>query len=158
MLGENRPPNERKIDQLVYDLRDLNMLQFMQPNSGLNINDRGSLRFDNLPRNSKYQPDAAEQLYDMGYDVIPSLIDHIDDDTLTRSVDYWRDFAFSHRVLTVGECCGQIINTIVPTGRQFDFSSDPKPTKEAVKNWYRQIITEKNAEQDVGPRPLSIVP
>jgi hypothetical protein len=158
MLGEKRPPDETKIDQLIYDLRDLNMLQFKQPNRGLRIIGQGSLQFRNLPRNSKFQPDAAEQLFEMGYNVIPSLIDHVDDDTLTRSVDFWRDFTFSHRVLTVGDCCRQIIDTILPTGEQFDFSSDPKKAKEAMKNWYQQQITQKKAEPSIGPKGSIIRP
>ncbi len=153
MLDEKRPPNEKRLEQLVYDLRDLNMRQFVQPNSGLRIIGPGSLRFDNLPGKDNTDPDAAEQLRDLGYDAIPTLIDHIDDDTLTRSVDYWRNFTFSHRVLTVDECCGQIIDAILPTGRKFDISSDPKTAKESMKNHYRQLITQKKAEQSHATEP-----
>lgn len=153
MLDEKRPPKEKRIEQLVYDLRDLNMQQFVQPNSGLRIIGPGSLRLDNLPGKDKAEPDAAKQLRDLGYDAIPTLIDHIDDDTLTRSVDFWRNFTFSHQVLTVGECCGQIIDAILPAGRKFDISSDPKTAKEAMKNHYRQLIAEKKAEQSHAAEP-----
>ena len=93
------------------------------------------MRFDGVRGKLNSILDAAQQLCEIGYDAIPSLIDHIDDDTLTRSVDYGRYHVFSHRVLTVGECCRQIIDEMLPTGREFDFLSDPKPTKEAMKNW-----------------------
>ena len=147
MLGEDRPPNENKFEQLIFDLRDLNMRQWHQPNRGLRIIGEGSLRFDGQLGKTNPNPDAAQQLVDIGYDAIPLLIDHIDDDTLTRSVDYWRNFTFSHRVLTVGECCRQIIDTILPTGRQFNFSTDPDTAKRAMKNHYRQLIAQKRAEQ-----------
>lgn len=155
MLHEKRPPDEKRIEQLVYDLRDLGMQQFVQPNSGLRIIGPGSLRFDDMLGKDKAESDAAKQLRDLGYDAIPTLIDHIDDDTLTRSVDYWRNFTFSHRVLTVGECCGQIIDAILPTGRKFDISSDPGTAKEAMKNHYRQLIAEKKAEQAHATEPAA---
>lgn len=143
MLGEKRPADEAKIEQFVYDLRDLNMKQFMQPNRGLSIIHRPPAQFAQLRRNSEYKPDVVDQLCDKGYEVIPSLIDHIDDDTLTRSVDFWRDFTFSHSVLTVGECCRQIIDHILPDGPQFDFASDRAKAKEELKIWYRKKIEEK---------------
>lgn len=158
MLGEKRPPDEKKIEQLIYDLRDLNKHQYMQPNSGLRIISRGSLRIMDEPRNSTMQLDPAVELYKMGYEVIPSLIDHIDDNTLTRSVDFWRDFTFSHRVLTVGECCRQIIDIILPTSEKFDFSSDPKKAKEAMKNWYEHQVTQRKAEPSSGLKGSIIRP
>ena len=152
MLDEKRPPNDERLKQLVYDLRDLNMLQFHQPNRGLRIIGPGSLRLDDMSDNRNSSPDAAKQLLDIGYDAIPTLIDHIDDDTLTRSVDYWRNFTYSHRVLTVGECCGQIIDAILPTGQQFDFSSDPVAAKKEMKNHYLQLIERKKAEPRDEPK------
>lgn len=147
MLGEKRPPNERRIDQLVYDLRELNMQQWFQPNSGLRIIGPGSLRFDGSMGNSKSEPDAAMQLLDIGYDAIPTLIDHIDDDTLTRSVDFWRSSTFSHGVLTVGECCRQIVDAILPLGHEFDVSSDPVAGKKKMKKYYSQLIAKIRAEK-----------
>ena len=153
MLAEVRPPNEKQIEQLVYDLRDLKMRQWHQPNRGLRIIGPGSLRLDHHPGGLKAKPDAVTQLHDLGYDAIPTLIDHIDDDTLTRSIDFWRGFTFSHRVLTVGECCGQILDAILPTDRKFDTSSDPRSAKEAMKNHYRELIAQKKAEQSPPTEP-----
>ena len=155
MLDEKRPPKENKIEQLIYDLRDLNMRQWHQPNRGLRIIGQGSLRFDGLAGIPNTNPDAVKQLHDICFDAIPYLIDHIDDDTLTRSVDFWRNFTFSHRVLTVGECCSQIIDAILPTGREFDFSTDPAAAKKAMRSHYRRLIAQKNAEQSDAPEPAS---
>lgn len=133
-LGEKRPPDDKKIERLIFDLRDLNLRH-------------GAFRF----RGANANRDAAQQLYDIGYDVLPSLIDHADDDTLTRCVDYGRPFAFSHRVLTVGDCCRQIIVSILPSGRQFDFSGNPELAKQSMKNHYRHLVAQKVAEQSIEP-------
>lgn len=143
MLDEKRPGDDAKVEQLIYDLRDLNLHQFMPSQGGLEVFGPESMRWnlrDDLPRSP---PDAAEKLVACGYDAVPLLIDHIDDKTLTRSVGYWRDFTYSHHVLTVGECCKQILDKIVPTGQVFDLSKDPKKAKEAMKRCYRILIEEK---------------
>jgi len=153
MLADKRPPDEKRIEQLIFDLRDLNMRQWHQPNRGLRIVGRGALRFDDLLGKPNPNPDAVKQICDIGYDAIPLLIDHIDDDTLTRCVDFWRNFTFSHRVLTVGDCCRQIVDAILPTGREFDFAADPKAAKQAMKNHYKQLIAQKRAEPSHAPKP-----
>lgn len=143
MLDEKRPGDEAKVEQLIYDLRDLNLRQFMQPNRGLKIFGPESMRWDLGDDFPGPPPDAAEKLVACGYDAVPLLIDHIDDKTLTHSVDYWRNFTYSHQVLTVGECCKQILDQIVPTGQVFDLSKDPEKAKEAMKRCYRILIEEK---------------
>lgn len=155
MLGEQRPPAENRIEQLIFDLRDVNHHQFVQPNSGLRVvGPRPTYKWidgtplpDDLIERMRATDDAADHLRDIGYDCIPALIDHIDDATLTRSVDYWRDFTFSHRVLTVGECCRQILDVILPTGRLFELGDNPEATKRAMKNHYLHLIAQKRAEQ-----------
>lgn len=123
MLAEKRPASENRIDQLIFDLRYLN---------------QGRVASD----------DAADQLREIGYDCVPALIDHIDDDTLTRtrSVDRWGASTFTDRILTVGECCRQILDFILPTGRQFELGDNPEATKRAMKNHYLHLITQKRAE------------
>lgn len=147
MLDEKRPAADKKVERLIYDLRELNLRQWIHPNDGLRIFGPGALRIDDRSGKEDDGPDAAQQLRDLGYDVVPLLIEHLDDDTLTRSVDFGRDSTFSHRVLTVGDCCRQILDEIAPTGRQFDISADPKAGKTAMNNWYRQLIAKKKAEQ-----------
>jgi hypothetical protein len=155
MLGETRPPDEQRIQQLIFDLRYLNHQPFGQPNSGVIVvgpqptyqYKDGTPLPDNVIRRMRTQDDAADHLRDIGYDCVPTLIDHIDDSTLTRSVSYWRDFTFSHRVLTVGECCLQILNVIAPSGRQFEIGETPDETKQAMKNHYMSIISQKRKQQ-----------
>lgn len=143
MLDEKRPGDDAKVEQLIYDLRDLNLHQFMQPNDGIKISVRSLHRSDGDDDFLAPPPTVPNKLFSCGYDAVPLLIDHIDDKTLTRSVDYWRDFTYSHHVLTVGECCKQILDQIVPTGQVFDLSKDPEKVKEAMKRCYRILIEEK---------------
>lgn len=108
---KKRPGDEAKVEQLIYDLRDLNLHQFMQPNDGIKISVRSLHRSDGDDDFLAPPPDGAEGSFSrVVTDAVPLLIDHIDDKTLTRSVDYWRDFTYSHHVLTVGECCKQVLN------------------------------------------------
>lgn len=151
MMHEKRPSNDTKIERLIFDLRDLNFRQFHQPNRGLSIVGNGALGFEG----SVAKRDTAEQLRDIDFDALPLLIDHIDDDTLTRSVDYGRNFTFSHRVLTVGDCCRQIVNAILPTGREFDFSGDPELAKQAMKTHYRHLVAQKKAEPSIEAKPTA---
>ena len=156
MLAEKRPPDEQIIEQLIFDLRDLNRVQGFRSRGP-----RFSHRVSVLPVQSieidkdeifpngvvvnrvigqkKSDSDADQQLFEIGYDAIPFLIDHIDDDTLTRSVDY--------RVLTVGEFCRQIIHEMLPTGRMFDFSTDPETEKRTMKIHYGQMVKHQRAAE-----------
>jgi len=78
----------------------------------------------------------AARLVAIGEPALEQLIESVDDDRFTRSVEYWRSFCFSHRVIRVGECCLTIINRIKPTGRQFDIEGNPERAKRAMTAWY----------------------
>jgi hypothetical protein len=155
MINEKRPPDEERIAQLIFDLRYLNHHPFGQPNSGvIVVGPRPSYKYkDGTPfpedviMRWRARDDAADHLRDIGYDCVNALVDHIDDTTLTRSVSYWRDSTFSHRVLTVGECCLQILNVIIPSGRQFEIGANPDQTKQAMKKHYFHIISQQRSEQ-----------
>ena len=54
----------------------------------------------------------AHKLVDLGYEAVPQLIEHLDDERYTRSVGYHRNFYFSHHVLRVSECAMTIISRI----------------------------------------------
>lgn len=152
MLGETRPAEDKMIERLVFDLRDVNVIQFSQPSLGLSVatstgSDGMSLQ-NVLAGVERYSPNAAQKLVDIGYDSVPNLIDHLDDKTLTRSVHYWRLSVYGHNILTVGDCCKQILDLIVEPGRIFVLGDDPAKTKEAMQFYYRQRIehAKKNAE------------
>src|SRR5262249_27257204 len=128
----------------IYQLRDQNGRQTMQP-GGCNI-------FDD-PRDKEVLGDdhkfhrvgpgsPATLLREIGYDAVPQLIPHFDDATLTRSIEFHRDFYFSHHALSVGQCVKHILYLI--TGRRLE-------SRAAAEAWWaefqqkgeRQILIEE---------------
>jgi hypothetical protein len=95
-----------QVRELIFRLRDQNGHQFSQPGS-CDI-------FEDWHGNTNT---PAHQLVRLSYAAVPQLIAALNSDTLTRSVGYWRDFTFSHNVLTVGDCCEAILQRI--TGKSF---------------------------------------
>lgn len=138
-------PVENRVRELIFELRDQNGQQISQPGSCNIFMDRQ--RSTNTP---------AHQLVRIGYAAVPQLIEALDTKTLTRSVTYWRDFTFSHHVLTVGDCAQAILGQI--TGRSFyvhDGSTNkppggPSPRRKAAEAWWadfqrkgeKQMLTE----------------
>lgn len=97
-----------QVRELIFELRDQNGHQYSQPGECDIFNDWSGGNNTNTP---------AHRLVRLGYAAVPQLIAALDDPTLTRSVGYWRDFVFSHNVLTVGDCCQAILKRI--TGKSF---------------------------------------
>lgn len=55
----------------------------------------------------------AEELSKLGWDAVPPLIEHLDDDSPTRSMGYWRDFApDTYHLLTYRDACQQVFEVI----------------------------------------------
>lgn len=96
-------PRREQIAELLFQLRDQNGHQISQPGEC------------NIFMTSKAS--AAHQLVAIGYDAVPQLIETLEDDRLTRSVGFHRDFYFSHRVLTVHDCALRVLERIA--GREF---------------------------------------
>ena len=58
-------------------------------------------------------PNPAVELKKLGYEVLPLVIAHLEDDRPTRCVGFWRNFApESYYTLTYGDCCQQIFEAI----------------------------------------------
>src|SRR4029077_20857770 len=93
---------EEQVAELIFQLRDQNGHPFMQPGS-CDIFDRfGGSKKDT----------AAHKLVKIGYDAVPQLIEHLDDQRFTRSVGFHRNFYFSHHVLRVSDCALEILEEI----------------------------------------------
>jgi hypothetical protein len=93
---------EEQIAELIFQLREQNGHQFMQPG-----------HCDILDRFGGENNDtAAHKLVKIGYDAVPQLIEHLDDKRFTRSVGYHRNFYFSHHVLRVCDCSLVILEEI----------------------------------------------
>lgn len=122
-------PVEDQVNELIYQLRDQNGHQWSQPGwCDIFLDPRGT----NSP---------AAQLVKIGYPAVPQLIDTLDDSTLTRSVGYWRNFAFSHTVLTVGDCAQAILGRIA--GRSF---YEPASTSGYMSNEDKSLTVRAAAE------------
>lgn len=125
---------KERIADLIFRLRDQNGQQWSQPGS-----------CDVFADGNETNP--ATQLVEMGFDAIPSLIDNIANDRYSRSVEYHRNFYFSHRVLTVGECTRAVIERIA--SRSFGESRTESETRDFKRNalaWWDEV-KEKGEER-----------
>jgi hypothetical protein len=138
---EDRKPFEQlgkkeQIAELIFQLRDQNGRQYMQPGA-----------CDIFDRLGGKEDTPAHRLVKMGYDAVPQLIEAIEDQRFTRSVGYHRNFYFSHYVLRVGDCALAVLERI--TARSFwqassTFSYLTKDNKAAeakkkVQAWYDEF-------------------
>jgi len=143
-------PVKERVDELIYRLRDQNGHQRIAP---------GECEiFEDLGKGSSGHS-AAHRLADIGYAAVPQLIDALDDKTFTRSVGLWRDFTFSHTVLTVGDCAVQVLSRIA---HQNFPTTDSPITRKRIFTWWHSIqskgetatLAETIASGAIIPRPL----
>lgn len=151
MSTEELPPKSKPIERLIFQLRDQDGAQLGQPGScdilfADRLND--AIRESAPELANKNEASPARKLIDIGYDAVPLLIDHVDDDTLTRSVRYWRSFRFSHCVLRVSDCVKTILREIAPTGRTFEIGDDPATTKRAMQAHYARIVEQLESKDN----------
>jgi hypothetical protein len=92
----------------------------------------------------------------LGYDVLPQIIAHLDDDRPTRCVGFWRHYApDSYYTLTYGDCCQQIFEAIALHSiyERTSTSGYPmrdgqgKQCKERAKKWWQEF--QKKGERRV---------
>ena len=123
MAREDRAFEKRKdvgeIESLIYHLRDQNGMQVSQP---------GSPDIFYTPEFRQDTP--AHILVKKGFEAVPALIKALDDRSLTRTVGYWRNFTFSHYVITVGSAARRILERIA--GRSFACEA-AKPDKSGFR-------------------------
>lgn len=129
-------PRKEQVAELIFQLREQNGHQFMQPGH-CDIFDRFAGKADT----------SAHKLLKIGYDAVPQLIEHLDDERFTRSVGYHRNFYFSHHVLRVSDCALAILEEIAGQGfweakSTFSYMSMDKNSGEAkkrVEKWYAEL-------------------
>lgn len=120
-----------QVAELIFKLRDQNGHRWVQP---------GVCDIFSDPRAEK---SPAHQLVKLGYEAVPQLIDALSDRRFTRSVSYWQNVYFSHRVLRIGDCALAILERI--SGQPFysrtfhneDFSVADK--HDVVRQWWSDI-------------------
>lgn len=132
---------EDRIKDLIYQLRDQDGGQFMQP---------GSCSVFKFGQN---QDSPADRLVEIGFEAVPFLIEAMGDDRLTYGVGFHRSFYFSHEVMRVGEAAQEVFERI--SGIQLAtqpvvrvFGDDPatfskedgrKSLQEAARRWWREF-------------------
>ncbi len=115
---------KEKIAELIFQLREQNGKQFMQPGwCDIFMDDRG-------------EKSPASQLVTMGFDAVPALIASLNDNRLTRSVGFWRNFTFSHQVLSVGVASKTILERI--TGHRFE-GKGGEDIKQKAHAWWADV-------------------
>lgn len=115
-------PPEQRAAELIFRLRDQHGRQDSQPGSCDVFSED---RFG-PPGKTEEEKSPAMQLVDLGFAAVPPLIAAMDDKHFSRSVGFWRDFVFSHHVLTVGECVRLILDRIAGQENYFSWSSSGK--------------------------------
>jgi len=133
---------EARIRELIFRLRDQNGHQWSQP---------GSCDVFADPREEE---SPAHRLAAAGHEAVPLLIEAIEDESFSRSVGFWRDFAFSHYVLRVGDCALAVLRRIsgiafyLPNSTSGAMWKDghAKSTRAAVEAWWAEV-SEKGEER-----------
>jgi hypothetical protein len=93
----------------------------------------------------------AHRLVKIGHEAVPQLIRALEDERLTRSVQYGRSDAFTHEVLRVGDCALAILDKIA--GRSFNAGAlmiehgQAAATKKKVQSWWRAF--QKKGEKQI---------
>lgn len=118
---------QERVAELIYQLRNLKGYQLMSRAPCDIFHERHDM--DSIGGEIRKTDSVAAQLVVIGDEALEQLIDSVDDDRFTRSVEYGN-------VIRVGECCMRILDKIQPTGRRFDIKGNSELAKHAMKVWY----------------------
>lgn len=109
-------PAAEQVKVWLFRLRDANAVQDSQPGHCW-IPDIWGWETDGRSAQLA-EVSAAGRLIDLGFDAVPALISALEDERLTRSYGFWRDFSPERYVLRVGDGAIQVLEVIA--GRSFD--------------------------------------
>lgn len=154
-VDEEKLSDEERAKLYISQLKDLHAVQFAQPGSiipylgQLVTKDDPDAKEDAGAKNTPPQEDVplpTEKLKKMGMKAVPALLEALEDDTPTRTVYHWRDFARDRVVWRVSDYAWSILRDV--TGKDFGdrpvigftLSSMKPADKKAVianiKKWY----------------------
>jgi hypothetical protein len=127
-------PQDKRIAELIWLLRDQNGHQWSQPG------------WCDVFSMSEQGISPAHQLLAIGYPAAPALIEALTDDRFSRSVGYGRSFFFSHTILTIGDCAQQVLarisgqNFYSPGSTSGDMSNEDKmlAVQQAARKWWEE--------------------
>lgn len=143
-LELSKLPVEKQVEEYLFRLRDLNGFQMSQPGSCDIFATRGERTHET----------TAHRLVKLGHEAVPQLIAALADQRLTRSVQYGRDFRFSHYILTNADCAAIILrrisgNSIILRRSSPERSSTPEDiatVRKEAEDWW-QVIQKKGEKQ-----------
>jgi hypothetical protein len=128
----------------LYRLRDLKVIQSESPGTCTVVTSLPENMYV-LRQHSDSETNAADELRNLGYEALPQIIDHMDDDRPTECVGFWRDFApESYFTLAYGDCCQQIfeaitLHTIYEYGRYPIRDGKGKLCKQRAQDWWKEF-------------------
>ena len=131
---------KQQVAELIFQLQYQDGRQLGQPGS-CDIFYRDGVRAQNAKQGID-DPDSnlkspALQLVDLGHAAVPQLIEALEDRRFTHSVEFHRDFRFSHHALRVSDCSRIILERIAKRGF---WPHDPDKTVVAqVSEWWSAV-------------------
>lgn len=130
---------DQKFDYWLYKLRDHNAGQWSDPGMCNVFMDPLVLA------ERETQPNPAKEISDLGVEIVPRLIEHMDDMRPTRCKGHWRRFVSEgHMLLRYGDCCVQIFERITEhqiyrrrtTNSYMTYDGDPAACKVKAQAWW----------------------
>jgi hypothetical protein len=140
----------------LYHLRNLKVQQCSDPGICRILPDSFWPLTETPEASKKDAPDPATALVSLGYDILPQLIEHLDDDRPTRCLGFWRSYALdSYYSLAYGDCCLQIFEAIslhslcdgTRIGPYPIKQGQGKKCKELAQQWWRDF--QRNGEKQI---------
>src|SRR5262249_516882 len=102
---------KQKATYWLHHLRDLHVTQSSSPGMCMVLTDSPWSLSQDLAE--KDTPNPAMELKNLGYEVLPQIIAHLDDARPTRCIGFWRHYSpDGYYTLTYGDCCQQIFEAI----------------------------------------------
>jgi hypothetical protein len=147
---------KQKAAYWLHHLRDLKVEQMSSPGMCMVLTDSPWARWESQDLAEKGKPNPAVELKNLGYEAVPLIIAHLDDERPTRCVGFWRSYApDSYYTLTYGDCCQQIFEGIALHAIYDRTSTNGYPIrdgqgkqcKERAEKWWQEF--QKKGEKQV---------
>ena len=147
---------QQKATYWLHHLRDLNVTQSSSPGMCMVLTDSPWSFMQSQDLSKEGTPNAAVELRKLGYEALPQIVAHLDDDRPTRCVGFWRHFwPEGYYTLAYGDCCQQIFEAIALHSiyERSSTSGYPlsdglgKQCKERAEKWWQEF--QKKGEKQV---------